>query len=59
MTDAFVGLKVSVLLHSGVKLEGTVSQVEASTHQMTLKDGKEYIEFFFHRVSNIIVLLLQ
>jgi hypothetical protein len=44
MTDAFLGLKVLVLLHSGVKLEGTVSQIEASNHQMTLKDGNEYTD---------------
>jgi hypothetical protein len=45
MTDAFLGLKVLVILHSGVKLEGTVSQLEASTHQMTLKDGNNTVDY--------------
>lgn len=40
MAEAFLGLKVSVLLQSGVKLEGTVSHIEPTTQQMTLKDGK-------------------
>ncbi|KAL7318784.1 enhancer of mRNA decapping [Mucor circinelloides] len=38
MAEAFLGLKVSVLLQSGVKLEGTVSHIEPTTQQMTLKD---------------------
>ncbi|GAA5805557.1 hypothetical protein HPULCUR_011076 [Helicostylum pulchrum] len=38
MAEAFLGLKVSVLLHSGIKLEGVVSQLEPSNQQMTLKD---------------------
>lgn len=40
MAEAFLGFKVSVLLHSGIKLEGVVSHIEPSTQQMTLKDGK-------------------
>jgi hypothetical protein len=40
MAEAFLGLKISVLLHSGIKLEGVVSQLEPSNQQMTLKDGK-------------------
>lgn len=40
MAEAFLGLKVSVLLQTGVKLEGTVSHIEPTTQQMTLKDGK-------------------
>lgn len=42
MAEAFLGLKVSVLLHSGMKLEGEVSQIEPLNQQMTLKDGKFY-----------------
>ncbi|KAK4515395.1 RNA-dependent ATPase rok1 [Mucor velutinosus] len=38
MAEAFLGLKVSVLLQTGVKLEGTVSHIEPTTQQMTLKD---------------------
>ncbi|CAO3615598.1 unnamed protein product [Mucor hiemalis] len=38
MAEAFLGLKVSVLLHSGMKLEGEVSQIEPLNQQMTLKD---------------------
>ncbi|KAI7873142.1 YjeF N-terminal domain-containing protein [Mucor mucedo] len=38
MAEAFLGYKVSVLLHSGIKLEGVVSHIEPSTQQMTLKD---------------------
>lgn len=40
MAEAFLGLKVSVLLQSGIKLEGIVSHIEPTTQQMTLKDGK-------------------
>lgn len=43
MAEAFLGLKVSVLLQTGVKLEGTVSHIEPTTQQMTLKDGKSLI----------------
>ncbi|KAL9545042.1 hypothetical protein MBANPS3_007329 [Mucor bainieri] len=38
MAEAFLGLRVSVLLQTGVKLEGTVSHIEPTTQQMTLKD---------------------
>ncbi|CEP17970.1 hypothetical protein [Parasitella parasitica] len=38
MSEAFLGLKVTVLLQSNVKLEGTVSHIEPSTQRMTLKD---------------------
>ncbi|KAI7899238.1 YjeF N-terminal domain-containing protein [Cokeromyces recurvatus] len=38
MAEAYSGLKVFVLLHSGIKLDGIVSQVFPSSHQMTLKD---------------------
>lgn len=40
MTEAFLGLRVSVLLHTGIKLEGEVSHIEPLSQQMTLKDGK-------------------
>lgn len=40
MAEAFLGLKVSVVLHSGMKIEGEVSHIEPLTQQMTLKDGK-------------------
>ncbi|KAI8975468.1 YjeF N-terminal domain-containing protein [Mycotypha africana] len=36
--DTFIGSKVSVLLQSGIKLEGTISCVEPSTQLMTLKN---------------------
>lgn len=38
MAEAFLGLKVSVVLHSGMKIEGEVSHIEPLTQQMTLKD---------------------
>lgn len=41
MAEAFLGLKISVLLHTGLKVEGVVSHLEPSTQQMTLKDGKK------------------
>lgn len=51
MAEAFLGLKVSVLLHSGIKLEGVVSQLEPSNQQMTLKDG----EFFYCFINTFIL----
>jgi hypothetical protein len=41
MAEAFLGLKISVLLFSGLRVEGVVSQLEPSTQQMTLKEGNK------------------
>ncbi|KAI9468084.1 MAG: YjeF N-terminal domain-containing protein [Benjaminiella poitrasii] len=43
MAEVFLGLKVSVLLHSGIKLDGVVSHIDPSSHQMTLNDVTLYI----------------
>ena len=40
MADKFIGLKVSVLLNTSIRLEGIVSQLEPASQQMILKDGK-------------------
>ncbi|KAI8974492.1 YjeF N-terminal domain-containing protein [Pilobolus umbonatus] len=42
MTEHFLGLRVSILLHSGMRLEGTVYQLEPTTQQMTLKEVTLY-----------------
>lgn len=39
MSEAFLGLKISVLLHTGLRIEGVVSHLEPSTQQMTLKEA--------------------
>ncbi|KAI8328408.1 hypothetical protein BD560DRAFT_417242, partial [Blakeslea trispora] len=38
MADQFIGLKVSVLLNTTIRLEGVVNQIEPKDHQMILKD---------------------
>ncbi|KAI7867558.1 YjeF N-terminal domain-containing protein [Spinellus fusiger] len=38
MAEAFLGLKVSLSLHSGIHIDGTVAHIEPETHQMTLHD---------------------
>ncbi|OAD66284.1 hypothetical protein PHYBLDRAFT_160636 [Phycomyces blakesleeanus NRRL 1555(-)] len=38
MAEVFIGLRVSLALHSGVLIDGTVAHIEPSTHQMTLHD---------------------
>lgn len=43
MAEAFIGFHVSLTLHSGINLTGTVAHIEPSTQQMTLKDGKTAI----------------
>ncbi|KAI9357465.1 YjeF N-terminal domain-containing protein [Pilaira anomala] len=43
MAESFLGVKVLVLLHSGIKLEGVVSHIEPSNQQMTLKDVTLFI----------------
>lgn len=43
MADAFLGLKISVLLASGLRVEGVVSFLEPSTQQMTLTDGTTFL----------------
>lgn len=39
MAEAFLGLVISLQLHSGLKLTGTVAHIEPTTQQMTLKEG--------------------
>ncbi|KAI9024416.1 YjeF N-terminal domain-containing protein [Phycomyces nitens] len=36
MAEEFIGLRVSLTLHSGVLIDGTVAEIAPSTHQMTL-----------------------
>ncbi|CAO3701142.1 unnamed protein product [Rhizopus stolonifer] len=42
MAERFLGLKVSVLLHSGAKIEGTFCSIEPNTQQLTLRDVTLY-----------------
>lgn len=39
MAEAFLGLKATILLHNGAKIEGTIYDVDPNTKQITLKDG--------------------
>ncbi|KAI8374378.1 YjeF N-terminal domain-containing protein [Radiomyces spectabilis] len=38
MADSFIGVRVAVTLHSGLRLDGTVSHIDTTTQQMTLND---------------------
>ncbi|KAI7878294.1 YjeF N-terminal domain-like protein [Lichtheimia hyalospora FSU 10163] len=40
MAEAFLGLVISLQLHSGLKLTGTVAHIEPTTQQMTLKEAQ-------------------
>ncbi|KAG1474701.1 hypothetical protein G6F56_000190 [Rhizopus delemar] len=42
MAERFLGLKVSVLLHSGAKIEGVFCSIEPNTQQLTLRDVTLY-----------------
>ncbi|KAG1536990.1 hypothetical protein G6F49_012876 [Rhizopus delemar] len=42
MAEEFLGLKISVLLHSGARIEGTFLSIEPFTRQLTLKDVTLY-----------------
>jgi hypothetical protein len=42
MAEEFLGLKISVLLHSGARIEGTFLSIEPFTRQLTLKDGTPF-----------------
>ncbi|RCH98833.1 enhancer of mRNA decapping [Rhizopus azygosporus] len=39
MAEAFLGLKATILLHNGAKIEGTIYDVDPNTKQITLKDA--------------------
>ncbi|CDS07328.1 hypothetical protein LRAMOSA01277 [Lichtheimia ramosa] len=40
MAEAFLGLVISLQLHSGLELTGTVAHIEPTTQQMTLKEAQ-------------------
>ncbi|KAI8097646.1 YjeF N-terminal domain-containing protein [Halteromyces radiatus] len=42
MAEAFIGFQVSLILHSGIKLGGTVAHIDPNAQQMTLKDVTLY-----------------
>lgn len=41
MASAFIGFHVSLILNSGIKLDGIVAHIDPFTQQMTLHDGKK------------------
>lgn len=40
MAQAFLGLRVSITLNTGLSLEGQVSHIDSDSQLLTLKDGK-------------------
>jgi hypothetical protein len=40
MAQAFLGLRVSITLDTGLSLEGQVSHIDSDSQLLTLKDGK-------------------
>lgn len=41
MTEEFLGLDVTLQLHSGLQITGKVAEIEPLTHHLTLKDGND------------------
>jgi hypothetical protein len=40
MAQAFIGLRVSITLNTGLSLEGKVSHIDSDSQLLTLNDGK-------------------
>jgi hypothetical protein len=40
MAQAFLGLRVSIVLNTGLSLEGKVSHIDSDSQLLTLNDGK-------------------